>query len=80
MILSAGPQLRLDDWLPTPAAAPPQLRISTLEELEREHIVRVLDLTGGRISGEAGAAVILGVKRTTLQGRMLKLGIRRSDR
>ena len=51
--------------------------ISTLEEAERQHILRVLRQTEWRIAGPKGAAVLLGMKRTTLQARMRKLGIRR---
>jgi formate hydrogenlyase transcriptional activator len=51
----------------------------TLESLEREHILRVLRETGGVISGLHGAAARLGMKRTTLQSRMQKMGITRSD-
>jgi formate hydrogenlyase transcriptional activator len=51
--------------------------ISTLEEAERQHILRALRQTEWRIAGAKGAAVILGMKRTTLQARMRKLGIRR---
>ncbi len=51
--------------------------ISTLEDAEREHILRALRQTQWRIAGPKGAAVLLGMKRTTLQARMRKLGIRR---
>ena len=51
--------------------------ISTLEEAERQHILRALRQTGWRIAGPKGAAALLGMKRTTLQARMRKLGIRR---
>jgi formate hydrogenlyase transcriptional activator len=51
--------------------------VSTLEEAERQHILRALKQTQWRIAGPKGAAVILGMKRTTLQARMRKLGIRR---
>jgi formate hydrogenlyase transcriptional activator len=51
--------------------------ISTLEEAERQHILRALKQTQWRIAGPKGAATILGMKRTTLQARMRKLGIRR---
>jgi len=51
--------------------------ISTLEEAERQHILRALKHTQWRIAGPKGAAVLLGMKRTTLQARMRKLGIRR---
>jgi formate hydrogenlyase transcriptional activator len=51
--------------------------ISTLEEAERQHILRAMKQTQWRIAGPKGAAVLLGMKRTTLQARMRKLGIRR---
>ena len=51
----------------------------TLQNAEREHIIRVLRETGGLISGSTGAAHRLGVKRTTLQSKMQKLGITRKD-
>ncbi|HYM82054.1 MAG TPA: GAF domain-containing protein [Candidatus Limnocylindria bacterium] len=59
-------------------AAPPSLR--TLSEIQREAIERVLEHTGGRVSGPRGAAAILGLKPTTLASRMLKLGVRRRVR
>ena len=52
-------------------------RITTLEEAERQHILRALRQTEWRIAGPKGAALLLGMKRTTLQARMRKLGIRR---
>jgi formate hydrogenlyase transcriptional activator len=52
---------------------------ATLESLEREHILRMLRETGGVISGMNGAATRLGMKRTTLQSRMQKMGITRAD-
>jgi len=51
--------------------------ISTLEEMERQHILRALRQTEWRIAGPKGAAKLLGMKRTTLQARMRKLGVRR---
>jgi formate hydrogenlyase transcriptional activator len=51
--------------------------ISTLEEAERQHILHALKQTQWRIAGPRGAAVLLDIKRTTLQARMRKLGIRR---
>ncbi len=50
---------------------------ATLEEAEREHIMRALTETKWVIGGSAGAAVRLGMKRTTLQSRMKNLGIAR---
>jgi formate hydrogenlyase transcriptional activator len=51
----------------------------SLEGAEREHIIRVLLETGGMISGPMGAARRLGLKRTTLQSKMQRLGITRQD-
>ena len=51
--------------------------LATLEEAERQHILRALRQTEWRIAGAKGAATVLGMKRTTLQARMRKLGIRR---
>jgi formate hydrogenlyase transcriptional activator len=50
-----------------------------LEEMERQHIVTVLKKTGWRVAGPGGAAAILGLKRTTLQAKMKRLGIYRSN-
>jgi formate hydrogenlyase transcriptional activator len=52
--------------------------LSTLEQAEREHILRALAETNWIIGGPAGAALKLGMKRTTLQSKMRKLGITRS--
>lgn len=52
---------------------------STLESAERGHILRVLRESGGVISGPRGAASKLGLKRTTLQSKMRKLGIKRTE-
>jgi transcriptional regulator with GAF, ATPase, and Fis domain len=51
-----------------------------LEEMERKHIVSVLEKTGWRLGGKGGAAEVLGLKRTSLQSRMKKLGIKRSNK
>ena len=51
----------------------------TLQAAEREHILRVLREAQGQIGGPNGAAARLGVKRTTLNSKIKKLGIERSD-
>jgi transcriptional regulator with GAF, ATPase, and Fis domain len=51
-----------------------------LHELERRHVLRVLRATGGKLYGAGGAAAILGLKPSTLQSRMKKLGIERRER
>ncbi len=61
--------------------APPLVEgaVPTLEEVQRQHILRVLTLTQGRIYGPGGAAALLGLKPSTLQSRMKKLGITRLE-
>ena len=51
----------------------------TLRDKEREHIIEILRQTRGALSGPAGAAARLGLKRTTLQYKMQRLGINRLD-
>ena len=80
VILSPGPELKLppfevDFGEPGASAAGP----SALESVEREHILRVLRASRGRIAGSGGAAEQLGMNRTTLNSRMRKLGITRKD-
>jgi len=48
----------------------------TLDEMQRRYIQQVLEKTSGKIGGPGGAAEILGMKRTTLNDRMRKLGLR----
>jgi transcriptional regulator with GAF, ATPase, and Fis domain/predicted negative regulator of RcsB-dependent stress response len=48
----------------------------TLDEVQRRYIENVLESVGGKISGPGGAAEILGMKRSTLDNRMRKLGLR----
>ena len=57
----------------------PSIESSTHEAAERDHILRTLRNTKGMISGDNGAAARLGLKRTTLNSKMKKLGIERSD-
>lgn len=57
-----------------PSAAESQ----SLQTIEREHIMRVLNQTSGRIKGKRGAAEILGLNPATVYFRMKKLGIERS--
>jgi formate hydrogenlyase transcriptional activator len=51
--------------------------VATLEDAERDHILRALQAARWVIGGPSGAAAKLGMKRTTLQSRMQKLGISR---
>jgi transcriptional regulator with GAF, ATPase, and Fis domain len=58
----------------------PTFQALTLEEMDRQHILHVLEQTGWRIRGQHGAAEILGLKPTTLSSKMQKLGIKRPSR
>ncbi len=79
VILSEGPVLKTP--LPSPHRAGDTATSAddTLANAEREHIIRVLRECGGLVSGPRGAALKLGLKRTTLQSKMAKLKIQRSD-
>jgi transcriptional regulator with GAF, ATPase, and Fis domain len=55
----------------------PPFAAKTLEEVERDYIIRTLENTGWRIEGPHGAANVLGLNPSTLRTRMSKLGIQR---
>jgi formate hydrogenlyase transcriptional activator len=84
MILTMGVMLELKGVLPTIQGGMEASVITSkspsakLEEVDRAHITSVLEDCGWKIRGEDGAADRLGLKRSTLQSRMKKLGIRRS--
>lgn len=79
VILSAGPTLTIPAAELRPLNESSSRRDTSLETAEREHILRILRETAGVISGVRGAAARLGLKRTTLQSKMQKLGISRMD-
>ncbi|MGA7793860.1 MAG: sigma 54-interacting transcriptional regulator [Candidatus Acidiferrales bacterium] len=80
VILTRGPVLRPPlGELEMPEEEPSPIRESSLEATEREHILRVLRETRGKIGGSDGAAARLGLIRTTLNSKMKKLGIERKD-
>ena len=76
VINASGNKLRLMDTLDNP-----QKNLTTtpktLETVERNHIVRILEETRWKVSGKNGAAEILGLNSSTLRARMRKLGIRK---
>jgi formate hydrogenlyase transcriptional activator len=73
VIVSPGPGLQAPiRELKRPATV---AGVVTLEAAERDAIVRALQESKGRVGGESGAAARLGMKRTTLQAKMRKLGI-----
>ncbi len=77
VILSQGTELRVPLERRQAAKIPPTDGLATLETAERDHIVRALQATKWVIGGPAGAAAKLGMKRTTLQSKIVKLGISR---
>jgi formate hydrogenlyase transcriptional activator len=89
VILTDGSSLRvpidelaaiLEDRVSEPSPSPGGISSQgTLEELERQYIVQVLRQSAGVVSGSNGAAARLGMKRTTLQSKMQRLGIAREE-
>ena len=76
MILSTGTTLRVDRL---GAENEMSEQSMTLRQVEKEHILKVLESTGWRVRGQNGAASILDLKPTTLDSRMKKLGIHRNE-
>ncbi len=79
VILSEGPALRVPLAELVMQAHNIGVPDQTLDNAEREHIIRALRESGGQISGPTGAAHRLGLKRTTLQSKMQRLKITRED-
>jgi transcriptional regulator with GAF, ATPase, and Fis domain len=89
-IVSAGHELGPDDFefaarragpsgqVEGPSTSADDGPVLTLEQVQAEHIQRVLARTGGRIYGPGGAAQLLAVKPSTLQSKMKKLGVARA--
>jgi formate hydrogenlyase transcriptional activator len=80
MILSPGNTLEAGDWLPKTnliANGNGQKSLLKLEEVEKDHIIETLKKVNWKVSGDKGAAKILGLNPTTLEARMKKLGIKR---
>ena len=74
MIVATGPRLVFDPPRPSTFG---RARTTRLSEMEAEHIRGILDSVGWRVRGNGGAAERLGMKPTTLESRMTKLGIHR---
>jgi formate hydrogenlyase transcriptional activator len=77
VILSPGTDLQIPISELKPATVPPTNGQDTLADAERQHILRVLRESNWVLSGRGGAAAKLGMKRTTLQSKMKRLGISR---
>jgi formate hydrogenlyase transcriptional activator len=78
VIVSTGPQLVIGP--PQPLLPVSRRKSLRFVDVEVEHLRSVLDATGWRIRGAGGAADVLGIKPTTLESRMAKLGIVRSSK
>jgi formate hydrogenlyase transcriptional activator len=78
LILCPGPVLQLADKLEI-SSLPCSSTVKTLEEMERNQILKTLSETRRRIEGKDGAAEILGLHPSTLRARMHKLGIFRPE-
>lgn len=77
VIVCQGKRLEAGDWLPQKCMPAGASNITTLEEVERAHILGVLESTRWQVSGENGAARVLGLNHNTLVSRMKKLNINR---
>ncbi len=81
IILSAGPSLTLEGAFAEPVRRRRPVRSScNLEDIDRTHIVSILDDCGWKIKGDGNTAERLGLKPSTLRYRMKKLGIERPPR
>lgn len=78
VILSPGEELKIPLNELKTSSTRASVPVLTFEQTEREAIIDALKAASGRISGDGGAAERLGLKRTTLQNKMRKLGITRA--
>ena len=89
IIVNKGPDLEIGDWF-SKQSATLEIRdfshteahtptLLSLDESERLQILHALNMTKWRVSGEKGAAQLLGINRSTLRSRMEKLGITRES-
>ena len=78
VVLATGPILNIDDSMIQSSDSVQEAVIDSLENVERDHIVRALNETNWVIHGKKGAAEILGINPSTLRSRMDKLGIKRA--
>lgn len=79
VILSQGEELNIPISELKRSSVRSAAPVSTFHQAERQTIIDALKATSGRISGKDGAAERLGLKRTTLQNKMRRLGIQRED-
>jgi transcriptional regulator of acetoin/glycerol metabolism len=77
LILSPGPALQLEESFAPVGPGAGGARADRLDQVDRAHILRVLERCGWRIDGRGHAAEILGLHPNTLRSRMHRLGIAR---
>lgn len=77
MVVATGPVVKVDDSLVRKNDAAEAAGVDTLDNAERNHILRALKETSWVIHGKKGAAELLGINPSTLRSRMEKLGIKR---
>jgi formate hydrogenlyase transcriptional activator len=77
LILSQNGALKYGEWIPAEKRSIRPGALRKLEDVEKNHILEALKKTGWKVSGEKGAAKLLGLNATTLEARMKKWGIRR---
>ena len=81
VVLAQGSTIQIDEsLLGLSVGSQTQGSVETLEDVERGHIIRVLEQTNWVIDGKRGAASILDINPNTLRSRMQKLGIKRPQR
>ena len=76
-VLANGPIVQVDEVMMRSGETAQELAVDTLENAERNHILRALNETHWVVHGKKGAAEILGINPSTLRSRMEKLGIKR---
>ena len=79
IITSRSGKLTLGNWIQPKKKKLKAENFGTLEQIQRQHIVQVLQHTNWRVSGDQGAARILGLRPTTLYSKIERLGIQRSN-
>ena len=77
VVLASGPIVQIDESMMRSGETAQESAVDTLENAERNHILRALNETRWVVHGKKGAAEILGINPSTLRSRMEKLGIKR---
>ncbi len=77
IVLSKGSTLHIEDQFIDNIELQDNLNLMRLENIERNHIVKILEKTNWKVHGEQGAASILDINPSTLRARMRKLGVTR---